>query len=47
MLAWTGESSDAINQFEKTVKLDSTSKVGKQAQAILEGIARNQAATAG
>ncbi len=46
VLAWTGQSSDAIDQFEQTVKLDAKSKVGKQAQSILEGIAKNQSAPA-
>jgi tetratricopeptide (TPR) repeat protein len=43
VLAWTGQSSDAIAQFKKTVELDSKSPIGKQAESILAGIAKNEA----
>jgi tetratricopeptide (TPR) repeat protein len=43
VLAWTGQSSDAIAQFKQTVRLDPKSPVGKQAEAILAGIAKNEA----
>ncbi|HUK44964.1 MAG TPA: hypothetical protein VLV28_06700 [Gaiellaceae bacterium] len=39
LLAWTGQGSQAIGQFEKAVKLGSTTPIGKQAAKILEGIA--------
>ncbi len=44
VLAWTGQPSDAIAQFKQTVMLDAKSPVGKQAEAILAGIAKNQTA---
>jgi tetratricopeptide (TPR) repeat protein len=44
VLAWTGQSADAITQFKQTVELDAKSPIGKQAEAILAGIAKNEAA---
>jgi tetratricopeptide (TPR) repeat protein len=43
VLAWTGQPSDAIAQFKQTVTLGPKSPMGKQAEAILAGIAKNEA----
>ncbi len=43
VLAWTGQPSDAIAQWKQAVTLDPKSPVGKRAEAILAGIAKNQA----
>jgi tetratricopeptide (TPR) repeat protein len=43
VLAWTGQSEDAIGQFKQTVTLGPRNPIGKQAEAILAGIAKNQA----
>jgi hypothetical protein len=39
VLAWTGRGSDAVTQFEQTVKLGPKTALGQQAERILEGIA--------
>ena len=39
LLAWTAQGQQAVSQFEKTVELGPTTKVGKAAKQFLEGIA--------
>jgi hypothetical protein len=42
LLAWTAQGQEAIDQFEKTVKLGPSTQIGKAAKQFLAGIAGSQ-----
>jgi len=47
LLAWTGQPSAAIPQFEDAVKFGPTTAIGKAARTLLEGYAKSSASASG